>query len=197
MSKAFGCPESGVLSAKDGWGKRQCVMGCVPFQAPPILAASFPDSFLLDWVAELKQDHFYGGLPKWLKAMVAYIKDNPWWKDLFRLPSCSMRSWEGGDNGTISWSHCRQPSQASGYEILPIEEAERSSAYHNPCGAISTLQGRGHWWWRGSWWLWWHDRGIHCSPHQSCEGCTARWEMLLSLQQGRSFHQGLSIGEIS
>ena len=34
-------------------------------------------------------------------------------------------------------------------------------------------------------------------PHQSCEGCTARREMLLPLQQHRSFHQGLSIGEIS
>ena len=29
-----------------------------------ILAASFPDHFPLDCVAELKRDHFYGGLPK-------------------------------------------------------------------------------------------------------------------------------------
>ena len=29
-----------------------------------ILAASFPDSFLLDCEAELKRDYFYGGLPK-------------------------------------------------------------------------------------------------------------------------------------
>ena len=29
-----------------------------------ILAASFPDRFPLDCVAELKRDHFYGGLPK-------------------------------------------------------------------------------------------------------------------------------------
>ena len=34
-------------------------------------------------------------------------------------------------------------------------------------------------------------------PHQSCERCIARQEMLLSLQQPRSFHQGLSVGEIS
>ena len=37
-------------------------------------AASFPEHFLLDHVAELKCDCFYGGLPKWLKAMVAYLK---------------------------------------------------------------------------------------------------------------------------
>ena len=39
-----------------------------------ILAASFPDCFPPDCVGELKRDHFYGGLPKRLKAMVAYLK---------------------------------------------------------------------------------------------------------------------------
>ena len=28
-------------------------------------------------MAELKRDHFYGGLPKWMKAMVAYLKVGP------------------------------------------------------------------------------------------------------------------------
>ena len=42
-----------------------------------ILAASFPDHFPPDCVAELKRDHFYGGLPKGLKAMVAYLKAGP------------------------------------------------------------------------------------------------------------------------
>ena len=42
-----------------------------------ILAATFPDCFPPDCVAELKWDHFYGGLPKQLKAMVAYLKAGP------------------------------------------------------------------------------------------------------------------------
>ena len=42
-----------------------------------ILAASFPDCFPPDRVAELKRDCFYGGLPKCLKAMVAYMKAGP------------------------------------------------------------------------------------------------------------------------
>ena len=42
-----------------------------------ILEASFPDHFPPDRVAELKRDHFYGGLPKWLKVMVAYLKVGP------------------------------------------------------------------------------------------------------------------------
>ena len=42
-----------------------------------ILAASFPDCFPPDRVVELKRDHFYGRLPKQLKAMVAYLKVGP------------------------------------------------------------------------------------------------------------------------
>ena len=38
------------------------------------LISSFPEHFPPDYIAELKCDHFYGGLPKWLKAMVAYLK---------------------------------------------------------------------------------------------------------------------------
>ena len=44
------------------------------FRHLQVLAASFPDWFPPDWVAELKRDHFYGRLSKWLKAMVAYLK---------------------------------------------------------------------------------------------------------------------------
>ena len=36
-----------------------------------ILAVSFPEHFPPDHMAELKHDHFYSRLPKWLRAMVA------------------------------------------------------------------------------------------------------------------------------
>ena len=42
-----------------------------------ILAASFPDHFSPDQAVQLKRNHFYGGLPKQLKAMVAYLKVGP------------------------------------------------------------------------------------------------------------------------
>ena len=42
-----------------------------------VLATSFPDCFPQDQVAELKRDCFYGGLPKGLKVMVAYLKVGP------------------------------------------------------------------------------------------------------------------------
>ena len=42
-----------------------------------ILAASFPECFPPDCMAELKHDRFYSSLPKHLKVMVAYLKANP------------------------------------------------------------------------------------------------------------------------
>ena len=42
-----------------------------------VLAASFPDHFPPDCVAELKRNCFYGKLSKQLKAMVAYLKTGP------------------------------------------------------------------------------------------------------------------------
>ena len=39
-----------------------------------IPAASFLEHFPPDHIAELKHDHFYSGLPKWLKVVVTYLK---------------------------------------------------------------------------------------------------------------------------
>ena len=49
-------------------------MGSAPVGTPPDSSRIIPRMFPLDHIAELKHDHFYGGLPKWLKAMVAYLK---------------------------------------------------------------------------------------------------------------------------
>ena len=50
-----------------------------------ILMASFPECFPPDHVAELKHDCFYGGLPKWFKAMVVYLKASSNGEDVFGL----------------------------------------------------------------------------------------------------------------
>ena len=63
-----------------------------------VLAASFPDHFPPDWVAELKRDHFYGRFPKWLKAMVAYLKVGP------QVSTCSdylRAAWEAKKEDSI------------------------------------------------------------------------------------------------
>ena len=67
-----------------------------------ILASSFPDHFPPDRVAELKRDHYYGGLPKQLKAMVAYLKAGPqvrMYSDYLR----AAREAEKEDSIELSW----------------------------------------------------------------------------------------------
>ena len=39
-----------------------------------ILPTSFPACYPPDHIAKLKHDYFYGGLHKWLKTIVAYLK---------------------------------------------------------------------------------------------------------------------------
>ena len=51
-----------------------------------VLAASFPDHFLPDHVAQVKRDCFYNRLPKQLKAMVALPEGGPAGEDILGLP---------------------------------------------------------------------------------------------------------------
>ena len=57
-------------------GKKETVSewGCICQGHLQILMATFPEHFPPDHIAELKWDHFYEGLPKWFKVMVAYLK---------------------------------------------------------------------------------------------------------------------------
>ena len=68
------CLEPGALSAMHGWKETVSDWGVHLSRHLQVLAASFPEHFPPDHVAELKHDHFYSGLPKWLKAIVAYLK---------------------------------------------------------------------------------------------------------------------------
>ena len=54
--------------------KRQYQIGGASVKALPILVVSFPEHFPPDNIAKLKCDHSYNGLPKRLKAMIAYLK---------------------------------------------------------------------------------------------------------------------------
>ena len=60
-----------------GWQKNCIRLGCLSLETS--LGSGCFLSWLLspDWVTELKRDCFYGGLPKQLKAMVAYLKAGP------------------------------------------------------------------------------------------------------------------------
>ena len=64
-----------------------------------ILAVSFPDCFPLDHVTELKRDQFFGGLPKWLKVMVAYLMAGP----QVRTYSDYLRAAREAEKGRFNW----------------------------------------------------------------------------------------------
>ena len=75
------CDDVKALGALDWELFQLCVgegdgvgLGSVLIQTPADPDSIIPQMFSPDRVAKLKHDHFYGGLPKWLKAMVAYLK---------------------------------------------------------------------------------------------------------------------------
>ena len=77
-----------------------------------ILAASFPDHFPPDRVAELKRDCFYGGLPKQLKVMVAYLKVGP-----------QVRTYS---------DYLRATSEAEKEDSLELSQSSRTQAADSP-----------------------------------------------------------------
>ena len=82
-----------------------------------VLAAFFPKHFPLDQVAELKRDHFYGRLPKCLKAMVAYLKVGLQVRTYFNYLRAAQEA-EKEDSMELSHSP-RQPIMPQSH-VLPV-----------------------------------------------------------------------------
>ena len=72
-----------------------------------VLAASFPECFPPNHVAELRCNHFYGGLSKQLKAMVAYHKASSQEKTYSNYLQYAREA-EKEDSMELSWSHQSQ-----------------------------------------------------------------------------------------
>ena len=72
-----------------------------------VLATSFPEHFPPDHVAELKCNHFYSGLPKHLKAMMAYLKASPQ-EETYSDYLWAAREAEKEDSMELSWSPWNQ-----------------------------------------------------------------------------------------
>ena len=110
----------------------------------PVLVASFPEHFPPDYVAELKHDCFYGGLPKWLKAMVAYLKASTN-KNTYSDYLQAVREAKKEDAMELSHSQAAgQYQEAQGDEFLPPMKAERYPACQDPCCVGGTFGRRQH-----------------------------------------------------
>ena len=111
-----------------------------------ILAASFLDCFPPDRVAELKRDHFYGGLPKQLKAMVAYLKAGP----QVRTYSDYLREAEKEDSIELPWSSRIQTadglSKPRTTSFFPLRKLKGSQPFpkKEACHTVSAVGGRKH-----------------------------------------------------
>ena len=97
-----------------------------------ILAASFPDHFPPEYIAELKRDRFYGRLPKQLKAMVAYLKVGPQvrtYSDYLR----AAREAEKEDSIELSRSSRTQvtdgPSKPRTTSFIPLRKLKGSQPF--------------------------------------------------------------------
>ena len=102
------------------------------FRHLQIMAASFPNCFPPDHIAELKRDLFYGGLPKQLKAMVAYFKAGPQvrtYLDYLR----ATREAEKEDSIELSWSSRTQatdnPSKPRTTSFFPLRKLNGSQPF--------------------------------------------------------------------
>ena len=137
-------------------------------------------------MAELKQDHFYAGLPKWLKAMVSYLKATHHEKtysdylhavgeaekDDAMEPSHGHTADSMGKPKLTSFFPLRKlkgtlptKTPAMWLEATDDEEGTDSMDPDDLNGVTEEF--------------------IYGTPCQSCEGCTAGRETLLPLQQPR------------
>ena len=109
-----------------------------------IIMALFLECFLPDHVTELKHDHFYGGLPKWLKTMVAYLKarsDERMYSDYLGVV------WEAKKEKVMEASHNPPTASTSKPRMMiffPLQKLKGSQPSMTPSHVGGTPGGRKH-----------------------------------------------------
>ena len=112
-----------------------------------ILAASFPNWFPPEHVAELKRDWFYGRLPKRLKAMVAYLKAGlqvRTYSDYLRAPREAKKE----DTIELSWSPraptTHGPSKPRATSFFPLRKLKGNQPFmKKPAVCLAQLEEEG------------------------------------------------------
>ena len=154
-----------------------------------VLATLFPECFPLDCMAELKCNHFYGRLPKWLKAMVAYLKASPQEKTILTIYGP-----QGKKRRRTPWNYPEAP-KAKQLIVLPNPKQLVSSpceSLKGPSWQLKHPQGTWHTWKRRvprgmkKWKVktpiyWWGHGEIHGAPCESHERHPDGRKVLLSL----------------
>ena len=142
-------------------------------------------------MAELKQDHFYGGLPKQLKAMVAYLKASPQEKTYSDYLQAA-RETEKEDSMELSQSPWNQaidntakPRTTSFFHLQklkgnqPVTKMPAMCLVHLEEKSAKKSWGSGQ---QRPWQYQWGYWEIHGVPCEGCEGHPSGREAVLSLQ---------------
>ena len=110
-----------------------------------ILTVSFPKCLPPDCVAKLKCDHFYGRLPKWVKAMVAYLKASANEKTYsnYLKPEGSKGGHEGGGNGTSHSQTADKPSKPKAMSFFPLQKLKGTQSTKTPAVRAVHLEEEG------------------------------------------------------
>ena len=107
------------------------------------LVVSFPEHFPPDCIAELKCDHFYGRLPKWLKAMVAYLKASANEKTYSNYLQAAR---EGEKEEAVEPSHSQTtntPSQPKATSFFPQQKLKGTQPTKTPAVRAVYLEEEG------------------------------------------------------
>ena len=168
------------------------------------LAASFPNCFSPDHVAELKWDCFYGTLPKRLKTMVAYLKASPHEKT-YSDSLQAAREAEKEESMELSWNpqgqvidNTAKPETTSFFLLQnlkgnqPVSKMVTVHLAHLEEESANEGGGRRNW---GPWWYQQGHRRVHGTPCMGCEGCPSGGEVLPSLQQLQALYLWLPASE--
>ena len=129
-----------------------------------LLVASFPDWFPPECIAELKRDRFYGGLPKRLKVMVAYLMVGPQVRTYLDYLRPTREAEKEDSDWVVSEPPGLQSNRQLHLNLGPLASFPWGNwrvFSHSPRNlpyVWHNWRKKMHWWWGGTgkWWPWWN-----------------------------------------
>ena len=162
--KALDALNQKLFQAAYGLKRDGIRLGSVLIQTPADTHSIIPWMFSPDYVAELKCDHFYSGLLKWFKAMVAYLKASANEKMYSDYLQAAREAEEEEVMEPLNSSQLINQANPR-MSFFPLQKLKGTQPTKTPALRCSAFGRRGFWW--RSWWNWWCDGGVYSIPCQS------------------------------
>ena len=124
----------------NGWKGVSIRLGVHLTRHLQVLVAWFPECFSPDHISKLKHDHFYRGLPKRLKAMVAYLEASAKEKTCSDY-LCAM--WEAEKEESMEASHSQteaMTSKSKTMSFFPLRKLKGNQPTKTPAVQVAHLE---------------------------------------------------------